>query len=1227
MKKVLLLAVSAFYSAILFSQNVFNPTDATVRYDKTKALGSAQNPNPAKTGLQKWVSTPTSGVSTGSSTFDASSFKAYYLNVNSVRLAYRIKFPKTYTTDPTKKFPVMLFLHGAGEVGCPSNGGVYNNEKQLWLGGKLFKDRVDNGSFDGFLVYPQLVTTDASCWGIWGTTPIANLAATLSMIDSLAKYCRADIDRVLVDGLSGGGYGAWRMANSYPTRIAKIMPSASAGSTAGRLNFVHIPIWFATGGKDPDPSPATAQYVLNQMKAVGADIRYTLYPSLGHGVWNNHWSEPDFVPAMNDMHKANPLVFFQKYEFCAGEAVNVKIGISAGFYAYEWQKDNALIASRINTTNTTIDPTVVAINAGNDITVKQFGTYRVRFRRTISSPWSEWSPKPAVIKPKVVAPAPPITVNGLESKVLPAPDGSTTVPLQMPAGFINYDWVRVSDNVKVASTQIFNAPVGVYKAKYDETPGCGPSYSPEFTVISASGTPKPDPATTLTSSMLTTTSAKINWVGGANETGYEVYRSTVEGGPYTLLAITNANILTYTDNSLATNTTYYYIVRAVNNTGAAANSNESSPNGGNKAPEITLATNMIAQTDETTNLDFTVTDAVGDIVTVTIPSKPSFITLENVSGTSYRIVVNPTVDQIGWTDVVVRAQDDKGMFSTKTISIQVSDKNTRSVYVNFGAGGKTAPTPWNNWLSSKGAGNALYSLKDENNVATSFGITTVNAWTGTQILGHITGNNSGVFPDAVLESGLADNGAAKQILFTGLNQAMRYNIIFAGSRNEGLMASATYTAGTQTSLLNARYNTEQTANLNGLIPDALGQILVTIARSSGTYNYLNGLVIEEYSPELFLNPENLFVEPLDRTTTNLTWSDKTNNETGFELVRATDSLFTQNVTTISLGANVTTYKNTGLSANAKYWYRVRAKNGSESSDYSNRAAVITPSSITYVNFNVAVANGPAPWNNLASSPLAPYTTAKLKNYANVTTNASLTLVLPFNGENTAGVRTGNNSGICPDDVLASSYWIDKEQLAQFKINGLNAGLKYRIGFFGSMSTNGWFVGNYTAKYTINGRSVYLNSWMNSTKIVYVGNITPDATGAVTLDFTTIAAADWGFNGGIIIQEYSDANGGTMMNSVIQDSVINQLENVSVYPNPFTDQFSIDFNNTNPGSRINAEIYDLTGRLVSRTNYNQLPGGHNILMFRTPSINRSNIYLLTLKVNGKIVHTEKLIQRK
>ncbi|MBO9571886.1 MAG: fibronectin type III domain-containing protein, partial [Chitinophagaceae bacterium] len=1193
MNKSLPLILACLFSVTVFSQNVFNPADPIVRYNSSSPLGSAQKPNPAKTGLQKWVSTPTNGVSSGVDAFDASSFKAYFINVNNTPMAFRVKFPYSYATNPTKKYPVMLFLHGAGEAGCSTNGGVYNNEKQLWLGGKLFKDRVDNNQFDGFLLYPQLVST-SGCWAIWGSVSINNLAVLLSIVDSLAKYCRADVDRLLVNGLSGGGYGAWRMADNYPQRIAKIIPSAAAGSTTNRTNFVHIPIWFATGGKDTDPSPSQAQYALTRMKEIGADIRYTLYPDLGHSVWTRHWNEPDYVPYMNDVHKANPLVFFQKTEYCAGETINARLGITQNFYAYEWQKDGATIATRTGTTNTISNAAAVASFTGNEIVVKQFGIYRVRFKRFGNSEWSDFSPKPVEIKQKVVSPAPPITIVGVKSNVLPALDGSTTVPLQMPSGFINYQWVRTSDNVTVATTQTYNAPVGTYKARYDETPGCGPSYSPDYTVVNANGTPKPDPATSLTTSMPTSTSAKLNWSQGLNETGFEIYRSTVAGGPYQLITVTAANAVTYTDNTLATNTTYYYVVRAINGTGAAVASNESSPNGGNLAPVITAASSVIAQTDQTTNFDFTVNDAPGDVVTVTLPSKPSFVNLVPLSATSYRIAINPTVDNVGWTDVTIRAQDNKGMFSTKVVTVQVADKNTRAVYINFGASGKTAPTPWNNWLGVRGTGGFITSLKDEYGATTSFSLTTLNNWSTTTILGHVTGNNSGVFPDAVLESGIADNGVAKQLQIGGLNPAMRYNIVFAGSQNEGYMATSQYVAGTQTSSLNARYNTEQTANLNGLIPDASGNILVTITRTSGTYGFLNGMVIEEYAPALFLNPDNLFVEPLDRTNINVTWSDRTSTETGFELVRATDSLFTAGVTTVSLPANTTSYKASGLAANRKYWFRVRANNAGNFSGYSNRAVAITPASIVYVNFNVTVPNAAAPWNNLANSPLTPYTTGNLKNYASVTTNYKLSLTLPFNGENTAGMNTGNNSGIVPDLVLQSSYWLDQSQVSQFKLIGLNSGLKYRIGFVGSMGPNGWFAGNYTAKYTVGGRSVYLNSWQNTSKIVYIGNISPDASGAITMDFSTTSIAAWGFNGGIIVQEYNDANGGTMMNSVLQDTLISGIDKVFIYPNPFNDQFSIDFENNTAGGKVTAEIYDLSGRMVSRTNYNQLPAGHNIL---------------------------------
>ncbi|MBL7696504.1 MAG: fibronectin type III domain-containing protein [Chitinophagaceae bacterium] len=1210
---------------LCLAQNVFNPSDPITRYNKSAALGSSTNPNPAKKGLQKWVSTPTNGISTGSG-FNATSYKQYFLNYNgSVPLAFRIKFPRTYTTNTTAKFPAMVFLHGAGEVGCPTNGGIYNNEKQLWLGGSLFQDRVNSGEFDGFLIYPQLVNA-TECWGSWLTASTTLYTGIISMIDSLGKYARLDIDRILVDGLSGGGYGAWRFADIYPTRITKIAPSAAAGSTTNRMNFVHIPIWFATGGKDPDPSPAQADYALNRMKEIGADIRYTRYPDLGHSVWYNHWREPDFVAFMNDNHKANPLVFFQRYEFCGTQAINTKIGITPGFYEYEWQKDNVTIARRTGSTNTIVVSAPIISYTGNEITVRQFGTYRVRFRRTSGSAWSAWSPKPAVIKEKSTStPSAPIAINGAKSKVLPSVDGSTTVPLAVTSGFTGYQWVRVSDNAVVSTTNTYNAPVGVYKARYNDQFGCANGFSPNFTVVNANGTPKPAGATALTVTTVSSTSVRLNWTQGSNETGFEVFRATSSGGPYTFITRLATNATTYTDAGLNSTLTYYYVVRAVNETGAAANSNQASADGGNVAPVIGALAGFHVKTDASFQENFTVTDP-GDVVTVTIPNKPAFVTVAGTGGANYRITAAPTINDIGFKDITVVATDSKGKQVQQTITIHVTDKNVRSAYVNLGASGKTAPAPWNNWLGNRAANSVISNILDENNAATTFDVTTVSAWTTTTNLGHITGNNAGVVPDAVLQSGIADNGGAKTIRFSGLNTGMRYNLVFIGSKNEGLVATTSYVTGSQSAVMDARYNTYRTANLNNLTPDASGNITVTATRTGGsTYSYLNGIVIEEYASSLTMPaPANLFAEPVDRTTIQLIWSDRTNNEAaagGYELQRATNAAFSSGLATISLAGNTTSYKNTGLAANTRYYYRVRAKNGSSFSAYSNAASTITASSVVSINFNMNVPNAASPWNNMAISPLSAFTKTGLKNQSGTTTSMGITLVQPFNGEFNAGKNTGNNSGVVPDLVLQSNFWLDNGQISSFRITGLNTARKYRFGFVGSSSLNGWFVGDYTAKYTIGSRSVYLNSWENSARIVHIGDVSPDGSGNVLINFSTTADADWGFNAGVIVYEYTDGTGGVVLNSQL-DSASNlddELYKVKIYPNPFRDYVAFDINNTSNANRVTAELYDLTGRLALRQEFDYMSTGFNTILVKTSGVNMPvGMYVMSVKVNGKPV---------
>ena len=580
------------------------------------------------------------------------------------------------------------------------------------------------------------------------------------------------------------------------------------------------------------------------------------------------------------------------------------------------------------------------------------------------------------------------------------------------------------------------------------------------------------------------------------------------------------------------------------------------------------------------------------------------------------------------------ATDSKGKQSTQTITIHVADKNTKSVYVNLGSSGKTAPLPWNNWLGARTAGSVISNLKDEANVATTFDITAVSGWSTLTNLGHITGNNSGVVPDAVLQSGIADNGAAKQIRFSGLIPSMRYNLVFIGSQNEGIVATAQYVVGSQTSTLDARYNTNKTANLNNLTPDASGNITVTATRTgSSPFSYLNGIIIEEFASSIsMLNPANLYAEPVDRTTIQLTWSDRTNNETaagGYVLTRATNSSFSAGVVDITLAGNTTSYRNTGLAANTRYWYRVRAKNGSTFSGFSNAVSTITPTSIVYVNFNTNVPNAASPWNNMAASPMTPFTKTALKNQSGTSTPIGITLVQVFNGEFNAGKNTGNNSGIVPDNVLMSNYWLDNTQISSFRITGLNTSRKYRFGFIGSSSSNGWMKGDYTAKYTIGDRSVYLNSWENSTKIVYIGNVTPDGSGNVLLNFSTTADGDWGFNAGVIIHEYTDATGGVVLNSEVDSAydLQDDLYNIRMYPNPFNDVINVDINNTASSNRITADIYDMNGRLAVRQEFDYLSAGQNTIAVRTTGANMPvGMYVMSIKVNGKLVSARQIYKQ-
>jgi hypothetical protein len=86
-------------------------------------------------------------------------------------------------------------------------------------------------------------------------------------------------------------------------------------------------------------------------------------------------------------------------------------------------------------------------------------------------------------------------------------------------------------------------------------------------------------------------------------------------------------------------------------------------------------------------------------------------------------------------------------------------------------------------------------------------------------------------------------------------------------------------------------------------------------------------------------PTNLTATAVSSSQINLSWTDNSNNETGFKVERSTDgTTFTQIAT---VGANVTIYVNTTLSSLTRYYYRLRAYNAGGNSAYSNIASAKT----------------------------------------------------------------------------------------------------------------------------------------------------------------------------------------------------------------------------------------------------------------------------------------------
>jgi len=437
-------------------------------------------------------------------------------------------------------------------------------------------------------------------------------------------------------------------------------------------------------------------------------------------------------------------------------------------------------------------------------------------------------------------------------------------------------------------------------------------------------------------------SVTLSWAASAGATSYNVKRSTASGGPHVTIA-TGVTTTSYTNTGLANGTTYYYVVSAVNANGEGANSAEASATP--LAPPA--APNGLTATASGTQI--------------------SLAWVASANATSYNVKRATTAGgpyaSIA-TGVTTTGYTDGGLASGTTYYYVVSAVGGSGEGANSAeASATTAPAAPTGLTAT--AGNAQVSLAWSASAGASsykvfratspgsYSSPLVSSITTTSYTDSTAVNGTTYYYVVRAANAAGDSASSNEVSATPINSPPSVSITNPAN-NASFTAPATITIDAAASDGDgtvgkveffqglAKLGEDTSAPYSYTWSDAaVGNYTLTAkATDNGgatTTSSAVSITVIQSPPSA---PTGLTATAASSSQINLNWTDNSNDETGFKIERkqGAGSSYAE-VTTV--GANVTTYNDTGLSAATQYYYRVRAHNAGVHSGYSNEANATT----------------------------------------------------------------------------------------------------------------------------------------------------------------------------------------------------------------------------------------------------------------------------------------------
>lgn len=194
--------------------------------------------------------------------------------------------------EADKKYPAILFLHGAGERGT--------DLKQLQMHFPTHMAQPEQREkFPCFLIVPQCrverMWMDAH-WGKQESTPLKDkpsdqLAMATSVLEKSMKTLPIDAQRVYLTGISMGGFGSWELAMRRPELFAAVAPVCGGGDERLVAKLKGLPVWAAHGDQDSAVPVDRTRRLVEAAKVAGIEFKYTEYKGVGHNSWTPFYAD------------------------------------------------------------------------------------------------------------------------------------------------------------------------------------------------------------------------------------------------------------------------------------------------------------------------------------------------------------------------------------------------------------------------------------------------------------------------------------------------------------------------------------------------------------------------------------------------------------------------------------------------------------------------------------------------------------------------------------------------------------------------------------------------------------------------------------------------------------------------------------------------------------------------------------------------------------------------